>query len=234
LVMTPLIAAFGARNCLRLDFSGFTFFISVFCNPDSRDAHAHEDVLSYVVFNGTAELLVDPGRPSFHAADNAYLVAEAHNGLTDALDVLSPQRRFFFNRWMRTQPADAGVELSGSHSARLWATNTLLGVHRSLEISQTADGVDVRETFRCEGRPVRPRFSHLFASSEATLLNNNVTHRPSGCAVNYDATGLALALTDARRSSTYGRREPARRLLLSWMSLEARSVSARWRIGRIP
>src|SRR5258707_1036881 len=132
LAVIPPTVAFGARNCLRLDFDDLIFFVPVFRNRDSLFPHNHEDTLSYVIFAGMEEVLVDPGRSSFQPKDQRAVLAESHNGLIDADNPISPMRRFYFNRRMRAEPVDVEVRPLREGGVQLTATNCLLTVQRTV------------------------------------------------------------------------------------------------------
>lgn len=221
------IGAFGASNCVRLDFEPFTFFIPVFRNADSFFAHAHEDTLSYVVFAHGDEVLIDPGRRSFLAADRASALAPAHNGLCDATAAIAPLRRFFFNRALRAEPVDAGsAEIPGG--VRFWARNRLLGVKRELKIVAAQQGsVLVEEEFESLSGNPDMRFSHLFAGSGTRLVANTAVTSANGCTIEYGVPPQTLVLKDTNRSKSYGESEAAQRIVAQ-LAATAGRATMRW------
>ena len=227
------IDEFGERNCLRLDFDVFTFYIGMFCNPLCIDGHAHEDFLSYVVYCETAEVLVDPGRSSFSVGSASSVVAQSHNGLSDVEESLSHLRRFFSNRRLRSEPRKRGGELTPARGVRLWARNTLTGLYRQLSLEQTERGVSVEETLHHPSRPIKAHFGHLLPDLTPTLSGNKVFLPGAGCTIIYDTPAERASLLPSVRSPSYGEERPCKRLQVEVDSGQERTVTIRWTISRI-
>ena len=215
---------------MRLDFDELTFFVSVFRNPDSLHAHNHEDTLSYVIYCGTDEVLVDPGRSSFSPGNRVATGGPAHNGLCDAAIPIAPLRRFFITRRIRTEPAVAGAEASGA-GVRLWALNRSFGLRKELHIQRDgAGGVIVEERLESSDGLERPSFSHLFADvNVAQESNTSVRHVLSGRTIIYEKSN-SPRLVLAERSPEYGRREPCMRAVVPFSAGGTRAM-VRWRIN---
>lgn len=198
---------FGRENLLRWDFDGITVFVSVFANPAAVHSHAHEDMLSYAVYRGTAEALIDPGRPSYMPADAAFVRATAHNGLVDASWPVRPRVRFFFNRALRAEPRDCGVDRAGDGAVTLWAENQLFGVRRELTIRpQAVSAIRVEERLS-SSRILAPEFTHNFPAPGAIKLDPATVRVPS-CLVEIAYEGACVEIERAERSRDYGVREP--------------------------
>ena len=229
--MTRSTDGFGARNCLRLDFDALTFFVPIFRNPQCRAPHAHEDLLSYVVYAHTSEVLVDRGRESYAHSQRACVLASSHNGLCDPAHPVSPRARFYFNRRLRSEPVKTAIDRSSDGSVRIAAENTLLGLRRSLTLRpQGNHGVIVEEVLERDAGLAAPVFLHLFADEQVTMVEPGiVVHETSGCTIAYAPSMSGLLLSAAVRSPAYGRREPAKRVTTEFAG-ESR-LGIRWTIA---
>ncbi len=199
-------------NLVRLDFGEVTFFLSTFRNPDAIHAHAHEDSLSYVVYRGADEVLIDPGLASYTRADAGFRSSGAHNGLADPDRPVAPRRRFFFNRALRAEPGELDIS-RGADGARLTAANRLLGIRREISISRVAAGT-VRVEERLSGAgTLRPRFVHNYPDLAVETVGNDSVLLGGGVArIAYE--NLSVSLATAERSREYGRRQPHSRLAI--------------------
>lgn len=189
----------------RLDMGPFTLFVSTYSPRGRHYHHGHEDLLSYIVYVLGQETLCDPGRPSYSPADDHFIHAEAHNGLSCGGRALSPVPGVLvpaaFSHATVTETQDEGGIV-------FEAVNSVLGRRRLLRLSLVNSQLRIDET--ATFRRVAPTtFTHWFADpntrSEQTCI---VT---STCRFHYENLS-DLTLEPAIRSTEYGEQLACTRL----------------------
>lgn len=125
-------------NVERVDLAQFTVFVSTFLPGASLFNHAHEDLLSYVVYFGIREVLIDPGLPDYTTTYASHKAQAMHNGLGNSHRPLRPLRRFFVSRAMQ-----AGLTVKmrkEAHQAEFAAEARPLGSRKHLQFSLSPGG----------------------------------------------------------------------------------------------
>ncbi len=204
------IGKFGSENLLRLDFDAITVYVGIFRNVAAVHSHAHEDMLSYAVYVGAAEALIDPGRPSYLPSDAGFVAATAHNGLADADWPVRPRLRFFSNHALRREPCDCGISRTDDGAVSLWAENRLFGLRRELTIRrQGANSIHAEERLSAS-RILAPSFTHNFPGLEAEQSGDAAVRLAApGLEIAYE--GARVEIESAERARDYGSRLPIRR-----------------------
>lgn len=162
-------------NVQRLDFGDFTFFVNVFL-PEKRALyhHGHVDLLSYVCYLGTKEILIDTGRPTYRS-NHSYLVgAEWHNGLCDPSRPLRPSPRFFTAPVVFSEPESVRVNITQSE-AEFVTENRLFGIKRILKFEEFFGGtIKVTEELQSNRGSILPFFVHFFPKSESSRVDQKI------------------------------------------------------------
>jgi hypothetical protein len=188
---------------LRVDAGAFTVFVATFQPAGTRFHHAHDDLLSYVVYLDGVELLCDPGMPTYGPGDRGYANLDAHNGLHLTASSFAPRPGLFVPNSL------AQFRLTRHHDsdgALLLVAEPAVGYSKSLRIALLADnaGLELREEILGTRRGTNAALFHCLADRGARLVTPTMI-QVRGARLQYEGAD-ALELTGFARARSYGER----------------------------
>lgn len=189
----------------RLDLGPFTLFVATYSSRGRYYHHGHEDLLSYVVYTHGQETLCDAGRPSYDPADDTFIGAGAHNGLSCLDQPLSPTPGVLVPAAFSRATVN---EMKDGDGILFEATNHVFGSRRRLRLSFDSGRLRIDETFT-HRRAAPLAFTHWFADANARLEPAGVVS--GACRLHYESLS-GIALKPAIRSTEYGERLACTRL----------------------
>jgi hypothetical protein len=198
----------------RVEIAGYSIFISTQVPGAGIFVHSHEDLLSYVVYRGSTEILIDLGQPDYTAASSFYRSQAAHNGLAVPALPLTPLRRFFVTRAMQQGLSMTLEQRPGR--AELRAANAHFGVEKSLVFEAAGETrLTITERVALKGNPGRGRLTLNFGDPRGRVETDGAIvldgYRCRG-------PGKPHTLAPIQRGHNYGERRAA--------------IQARWELGR--
>lgn len=185
----------------RADFGAFTVFVATFVPSGTRFHHAHEDLLSYVVYRDGEELLCDPGIPAYGAGGAGYASAARHNGLHDD-DAFAPRPSLLVTTAIAAARLDIERPRADPAKELRMTAAPVVGRAKTLRIAATADGLEIEERVVDGGGG---EFFLCAADPAATLEGTSLLVAGARCTIE----GIEAPTLDRwQRAREYGERLP--------------------------
>lgn len=213
-------------NVFRFDTEGFVFFINCYtANAGGEFAHHHDDLLSYVVFDKTKELLIDIGRLNYDEK-SPWVDKKNHNGLNAESFHLRPCARAFMPRkWylgaiqLNIANIESGVQLT--------AKNKYTNAEKVLVIRRgNTNVVEVEEKLSMEDSIGRAMFVHIYPDAELDRCNSKI--RIADVSVEYNK-GFDISMIE--RATAYGVKKRAQRVAVELAQNESERFC--WTLTRV-
>lgn len=208
-------------NIERIDIGDYIFFLNVFKNNSGLiNSHHHNDLLSYVLYKGSEEVLIDPGLPSYLRPSD-YSHSFRHNGIWSSEDYLRPTNRFYYPRAIICNAISLDIRKNkNTFSAR--ARNRYTHAVRTFSVELAAKTIYVHETLTMPLERSQIGFVHYFPNQPLKMVGN-LAFQFGQTKLNYYQK-VSTAQSD--RAVAYG--EPDRAICLS---CNPRIGEMKWSIG---
>lgn len=195
-------------NIERIEIGDLVFFLNVFKNNNgSVNSHHHNDLLSYVLYKGGEEVLIDPGQPSYLKPSD-YSHGFRHNGLWSSEDYLRSANKFYYPRKLFRDAISLDIDKS-KNSFSATARNRYTQAVRTFRVELAGKTTYVEETLRIPVKNDQQGFVHYFPN-HGLKMQGERSIQFGRTKVNYSHKVLSV---QSDRAVAYG--EPDRAICVS-------------------